>query len=134
MAKKTAREKLAQKKDIKKVLMDKAFGGIKPGEMMLVATPQMVDTYIRQIPFGQSRTLPELRADLAATEGCHGTCPMSTSIFVRMVAEAALEDLADGKTVSEVSPFWRVMTSKDKIAKRLDLDAVWIDEQRALET
>jgi hypothetical protein len=134
MAKKTAREKLAVKKDIKKVLMEKAFGGIKPGETMLVANPQMVDAYIRQIPHGEARSLPELRLDLAKTEGCDGTCPMSTSIFVRMVAEAALEDLQDGKTVSEVSPFWRVITSSDKIAKRLSLDAAWIDEQRSLES
>lgn len=134
MAKKTAREKLAVKKDMKKVLMDKPFGGIKSGEMMLVATPQMVDAYIREIPHGQSRSLPDLRADLAEAEGCDGTCPMSTSIFVRMVAEAALEDLSDGKTVSEVSPFWRVITSQDKIAKRLNLDPAWIDEQRSLES
>ena len=134
MAKKTAREKLAVKKDIKKVLMDKPFGGIKPGETMLVATPQMVDAYIRKIPHGQARTLPDLRHDLAMTEGCDGTCPMSTSIFVRMVAEAALEDLQDGKTVSEVSPFWRVINSTDKIAKRLNLDPAWIDEQRSLES
>jgi len=134
MARKTAREKLAVKKDIKKVLMEKAFGGIKTGEMMLVATPQMVDAYIRDIPHGAARTLPELRQELAHSEGCHGTCPMSTSIFVRMVAEAALEDLAEGKPVSEISPFWRVITSEDKIAKRLNLDPAWIDEQRALET
>ena len=133
MAKKTAREKLAIKKDIKKVLMDKPFGGIKRGEMMLVATPQMVDAYIREIPHGQSRSLPDLRADLAEAEGCDGTCPMSTSIFVRMVAEAALEDLSGGKTVAEISPFWRVITSDDKIAKRLNLDPAWIDEQRSLE-
>ncbi|MEL7113480.1 MAG: hypothetical protein AAGK93_11185, partial [Pseudomonadota bacterium] len=69
----------------------------------------------------------------ATREGCAGTCPMSTSIFVRMVAEAALEDLQDGKTVSEVSPFWRVLTSADKITKRLKIDPAWIDEQRQLE-
>ena len=130
---KTAREKLAVKKDSKKVLMEKPFGGIKRGEMMLVATPQMVDAYIREIPHGQSRSIPDLRADLAKAEGCDGTCPMSTSIFVRMVAEAALEDLSDGKTVSEISPFWRVIASDDKIAKRLNLDPAWIDEQRSLE-
>ncbi|MCR9194648.1 MAG: hypothetical protein NXH88_07945, partial [Hyphomonas sp.] len=57
----------------------------------------------------------------------------STSIFVRMVAEAALEDLADGKPVSEVAPFWRMITSRDKMAGKLNVDLAWIDEQRALE-
>ena len=42
--------------------------------------------------------------ELAAQQDCAGTCPMSTSIFVRMVAEAALEDLEDGKTILCVYP------------------------------
>ena len=133
MAKKSAREKLAVKKQIKKVVMDKSWGGMKPGDMMLVATPLMVDAYVRSIPPGKTETLPELRDALAKAEACTGTCPLSTSIFVRMVAEAALEDIADGKSISEVSPFWRVITSQDKIAKRLNVDPAWIDEQRALE-
>lgn len=133
MPKKTAREKLAAKKEIKKVVLDKPFGGVKAGETMFVATPQIVDAYIRSIPHGKTETIPEMRDALAAAESCSGTCPMSTSIFVRMVAEAALEDIADGKTVSEVSPFWRMITSKDKMAKKLNVDPAWIDEQRALE-
>ena len=133
MPKKTAREKLAVKKEIKKVVLDKPFGGVKAGETMFVATPQIVDAYIRSIPHGKTETIPEMRDALAAAESCSGTCPMSTSIFVRMVAEAALEDIADGKTVSEVSPFWRMITSKDKMAKKLNVAPAWIDEQRALE-
>ncbi len=133
MAKKTAREKLAVKKEIKKVVMDKAWAGMQPGETMLVATPLIVDQYIRGIPHGETRSIPDMRSDLAAREKCTGTCPMSTSIFVRMVAEAALEDIADGKTVSEVSPFWRMITSQDKMAKKLNVDPTWIDEQRSLE-
>lgn len=133
MPKKTAREKLATKKDLKKVVMDKSWGGMLPGDMMLVATPLMVDAYIRKISHGQTKTIPEMRVDLASQENCAGTCPMSTSIFVRMVADAALEDIADGKAVSQVSPFWRMITSKDKMAKKLAVDPAWIDEQRSLE-
>lgn len=133
MARKTARDKLAAKKQIKKVVIDKAWGGMQPGHTMLVATPQLVDATIRKIPHGVTITIPEIRDQLAAAHKCDGTCPLSTSIFVRMVAEAALEDLAEGKPVSVVSPFWRVITSGDKIAKKLDLDPAWIDAQRALE-
>ena len=133
MAKKTAREKLAAEKQPKKVVMDKSWGGMQPGQTMLVATPLMVDAYIRDIPHGDTKTIPEMRNELAAGQDCAGTCPMSTSIFVRMVAEAALEDLADGKAVSEVSPFWRMITSADKMTKKLDIDPAWIDEQRMLE-
>ncbi len=133
MAKKTAREKLAAKKEIKKVVMDKAWGGMQPGNMMLVSTPQDVDAYIRAIPHGKTKTIPEMRDELAAAEGCAGACPMSSSIFVRMVADAALEDIAEGKPVSKVSPFWRIVTSKDKMVAKLNVDPAWIDEQRALE-
>lgn len=133
MPKKTAREKLAAKKQIKKVVMDKAWGGIPVGGTMLVATPLMVDAYIRNIPHGETQTIAKMRDALAAEQGCAGTCPMSTSIFVRMVAEAALEDLADGTPVSEVSPFWRMITSEDKMSGKLNIDPSWIDEQRALE-
>lgn len=133
MAKKTAREKLAVEKQLKKVVMDKAWGGIKPGQTMLVATPQIVDAYIRKIPHGATQSIPEIREALAQAHECAGTCPMSTSIFIRMVAEAALEDLADGKPVSEVSPFWRVISSQDKITQRLKIDPAWIDEQRQME-
>lgn len=133
MAKKTAREKLAAEKQIKKVVMDKAWAGVQPGQTLLIVTPLMVDAYIRNIPHGETQTIPDMREAFAKAEKCAGTCPMSTSIFVRMVAEAALEDLADGKTVSEVAPFWRVITSQDKMAKKLKVDPTWIDEQRALE-
>ena len=54
MAKKTAREKLAAKKDKKKVMMDKAWAGMQPGDKMLVATPLMVDAYFRNFPHGET--------------------------------------------------------------------------------
>lgn len=133
-AKATAKEKLARKKEIKKVVMDKAYGGISVGETMLVATPQIVDSYIRNIPYGESRTIPRLRDDLAAAYKCNGTCPMSTSIFIRMSAEAALEDMAEGYPESEITPFWRVITSKDKMAKKLNIpEPSWLDDKRAME-
>lgn len=125
----TAKEKLARKKEIKIIVMDKAYGGIAVGERMLVATPQIVDNYIRTIPSGETRSIPELRSALADVYKCDGTCPMSTSIFVRMSAEAALEDIE-----ADIAPFWRVITSKDKMAKKLNLpDPTWLDDKRASE-
>ena len=131
----TAKEKLARKKEIKIVEMDKAYGGIGVGEKMLVATPQIVDSYIKTIPRGETRTIPELRSALAAAYKCDGTCPMSTSIFIRMSAEAAIEDMEADLSEAEITPFWRVITSKDKMAKKLNLaDVTWLDDKRASET
>lgn len=130
----TAKEKLARKKEIKIVVMEKAYAGIAVGEKMLVATPLIVDSYIRKIPYGEMRTIAEIRAELALAYACDGTCPMSTSIFIRMSAEAALEDMESGFDMSNITPFWRLLSSEDKIAKRLSLpDATWLDDRRAME-
>lgn len=132
MAKLTARERLKRKKEIKTVTLDYNYGGMKAGERMFVATPQIVDSYIRTIPYGESRSIPAMRLDLAQQHDCDGSCPMSISIFVRMSAEAALEDLAENSE-TDTAPFWRIIKSKDKIAKRLNIDPNWIDLRRAAE-
>jgi len=133
--KKTVREKLAVKKEIKIVRLEKAFGGMTAGQKMLVATPQIVDAYIRNIPRGVIKTIPELRADLARDYKCDGTCPLSTSIFIRMSAEAALEDMADDLPEAKIAPFWRIIDSNAKMVKKLNLpDAGWLDDRRALES
>ena len=130
---KTALEKLAQKKDKKIVVLDHEFAGIKAGQRMFVATPQIVDRYIRSIPYGESRSIVRLRNELARRHRCDAACPMSTSIFIRISAEAALEELAQGAPVEDIAPFWRVLTSADKITKKLNVDPAWVDQQRALE-
>lgn len=130
---KTARERLAIKKEQKKVLMDKDFAGIKAGELMLVATPKIVADYIRKIPAGQTRTPLRLRNELARRRGCAGTCPMSTAMFIHLAAAAAIEDLDEGKSPDEVIPFWRAIAPSDKVVKKLGVDADWIAKRRALE-
>lgn len=134
MAKKTAKQHLAAEKEPKFVILEKNWGGMKEGDRMFVATPRIVDEYIRAIPYGQIQTIPEIRDKLAQENNCAGTCPMSTSIFVRISAQAALEDKAQGLADNEITPFWRVITSQDKIAKKLDIDGEWIDHQRRLES
>ena len=130
----TACEKLHRKKDPKKVKLEFDFAGIKAGQTMFVGTPMIVDKYIRSIPNGQNRTIRGLRNELARRNKCDAMCPVSTSIFIRMVAEAAIEEMAEGKTVSDVSPFWRVLESEDKITKKLPIDPDWLDQQRSLES
>jgi len=130
---KSAIEKLNAKKEPKVVTLDHAFAGAKEGQTMFVATPRIVADYIQKIPPGETRTLQRLRGDLALRRKCDVTCPMSTSIFVRIAAEAAIEEMEAGKPASEVIPFWRVIAGDDKIAKKLKIDGAWIDEQRAAE-
>lgn len=129
----SARERLAVKKDPKVVELAKPFGGMREGQMMYVATPQIVAEFVQRIPYGQTRTMVELRAELAEANDCDGACPLSTAIFLRVVSEAALEDLADGVAVANIIPFWRAVEPDSKVASRLVIDSDWIAQQRAAE-
>lgn len=46
-------------------------------------------------------------------------CPVTTAIYLRIVAEVSLRDLDDGKPLDAVVPFWRVVTPETRIAKKL---------------
>ena len=130
---KTAKERMAATAHPKKVMLNKDFAGVRAGQMLFVGTPQIIRDYIARIPCGESRTIPQMRGDLARRRKCDATCPVSTSIFIRVAAEAAIEDLENGKPPDQVTPFWRLLSGKDKIAKRLPIDPDWIDRQRAME-
>ena len=80
-----------------------------------------------------TRTVPAMRTELARRNKCDATCPVSTAIFVRMVAEAALEEIEEGVPLSDVAPFWRILEGKDKISGKLNVDPDWIDHQREVE-
>jgi len=130
---KSAKERLEADKQQKIVVLEKDFAGVKKGQTLFVATPKIVDTYIRKIPYGEKRTIERMRRELARRRKCDATCPVSSSIFIRIAAQAAIDEMVDGKPVSEVTPFWRLLTSKDKITKRLNIDAEFVDVQRASE-
>lgn len=129
----SARSRLAVHKEPKVVELAKDFGGMKAGQMMYVATPQIVADSVQGIPYGETRTMQQLRAELAARNDCDGACPLSTAIFLRVVSEAALEDLAEGKATDQVIPFWRAVEPDSKVASRLEVTADWIAEQRSSE-
>ena len=75
-----------------------------------------------------------MRRELAAMHGADATCPVSTAIFLRTVAEAAWDDIPEsGKPVTAVAPFWRVVDPKSPLAKKLRAGSLWIEQQRAAE-
>ena len=129
----TPQEKMRRAKPAKQVRLDYDFGGLKKGSLMFVGTPLIIDGYIRAIPFGETDTIPAMRNRLARRRGCDGTCPASTAIFVRTVAEAAVAEMAAGADESEVAPFWRIVEPDSKIAGKLDLPPTWIADRREAE-
>jgi len=74
---------------------------------MLIPTPKLVDGLIRKVPKGKLVTVGELRRKMAADFEADVTCPLTTGIFVRIAAEAAEEDRANGR--QRLTPYWRVI-------------------------
>lgn len=131
---KTWKQKLDSGRPAHVEILAKPFGGAPEGARMLVATPRLVDQYIRDIPPGEHRDIPRMRADLAAAHGADIACPLSTSIFARIAAEAALEDAAAGAPPAGVTPFWRLIDEDSKIAGKLSCGPGYIRAQRARES
>jgi hypothetical protein len=101
--------------------------------MLFVATPKIVDDYVRRIPRGETRSIERLRRELARAHRADATCPVSTAIFLRICAEAVWEELERGRGIDEVAPFWRVIEPGSAIGKRLRADSHFIARQRDLE-
>jgi hypothetical protein len=77
------------------------------GERVLIPAPLMVDELVRKVRKGKLVTVAQLREHLAAQFNVDSTCPMTMGIFLTIIAQAAEEDLAEGK--KRISPYWRVV-------------------------
>jgi len=125
---KTWHEKLDNGRQPKVERLDKSFGGMSAGSLMLVSTPREVQAFVNQIPPGRAVTPAEMRTQLAAAHGAVGACPISTGIFLRIVAEAAWDDLQAGR--EPVTPFWRVVDPASPLAKKLACPPAFVEKMR----
>jgi hypothetical protein len=112
---------------------EKGFADIPPGSSMLIATPKIIDEYVVQIPKGTQVSLQTMRKDLATQFNAEYTCPVTTGIFLRIVAEAAHEQYSKGKPLSKITPFWRVIDEKSAIGKKVSFGSDFIKAQRKKE-
>ena len=74
---------------------------------MLVPVPLDVDALVRRVEKGNLITDKQIRERLARNFHADLTCPLTTGIFIRIVAEVAEEDLINGR--KEIAPYWRVI-------------------------
>ena len=119
MAKKSWHEKLhIDHKPVVEVLKN-PMGGFPAGASMLISTPLEFKKLIEKIPEGQRVTLREIREKLAKRYKADASCPLTSGIFLRIVAEAAWDEIEQGKDPGEVTPFWRAIGRKDPIVKKL---------------
>ena len=117
-ARKTWRQKLEEEHpDHGKVVdippkMQNRFGTGK----MLIPKPMDINNLIKKIPKGKLATVTQIREKLAKDAHANCSCPMTTGIFLRIVAEVAEEDVRSGK--KEVTPYWRVIKADGSLNEK----------------
>ena len=132
-AKKTWKEKMVTKPP-HHVVLEKDFAGVKSGSKLHISSPQEIADELRKIRSGETVSLQQLRQKIAQTQACDATCPVSTSIFLRIVAEYAWEEYNErGAPLADLPPFWRVVDPGSPLSKKLSFDPAWIGLQRDLE-
>jgi hypothetical protein len=107
-ARKSYREKLADDKDLPKVMeiderMSKRWG---EGTFVIPA-PREVDEFMKKVPKGRLTTINDIREALARRHGATIACPITTGIFAGIAARAAEEDAAEGR--KRITPYWRTL-------------------------
>lgn len=83
------------------------------GAKLLISSPKEIEAVVRGIRKGCLMTLDQLRSSLAKVHGADATCPLTTGIFLRIVAEAAEEDRHAGK--HRITPYWRVIRGDGRL-------------------
>jgi hypothetical protein len=111
----------------------KLFCGIPAGSLLLISNSREVQALVKRIPEGRALTQAEVRARLAKRHHADAACPISTGIFLRIVAEAAWEEIAAGKDPSEVTPFWRIVEPGSPLAKKLTCGTAFVERMRRSE-
>jgi hypothetical protein len=116
------------------VTLDKSFAGVPAGARLLISSPHEIEAFLRtHTGPGDRLTIQELRRRLARVHAADAACPVSTSIFLRTVSEAAWEDIERGAAATEVAPFWRAVEPGSPLARKLRCGSEWITHQRAAE-
>ena len=131
-ARKTWSEKMKAKPP-HHVILDKDFAGIPKGSKLHISCPVEVAEELKSIKPGSIISIQAFRRRLADKNTCDASCPVSTSLFLRIVAEHTWEEFSRTGSTKDLAPFWRVVESNSPMAKKLNFDAAWIDLQQELE-
>lgn len=127
------KRRIARAKAARVVVTESDFAGIRAGSRLLIASPEILARYLMGIPPGELRSIVRLRNELARRHRADATCPVTTAIYLRVVAESAWEDLRAGVPRDRVPPFWRVIDPGSPIARRLSCGSAVIERERAAE-
>lgn len=84
---------------------------------MLVPTPMLVAAVIHKVPRGKLITPKQIRETLAKQFKADWTCPLTTGIFINIIAGAAEEQMAAGEP--PVAPYWRIIMDDGGFSKKM---------------
>lgn len=132
-SKKTWGEKM-QARPPHHVVLEKDFAGIPKGSRLHISSPLEVEAELKTIAPGSCMSIQAFRRRLADKNHCDATCPVSTSLFLRIVAEHTWEEYVRTGSTRGLAPFWRVVEPGSPMARKLSFDPSWIDLQRQLES
>ena len=127
--KKTWIEKLEEEKAPQVKRLEKDFADMSAGNLMLIATPKIIEEYIKNIGSGRIISLKTMRKDLALEHQADYTCPVTTGISLRIVAEAHYEKWQQGSPLESIAPFWRVIDPKSTLAGKLSFGKAFLEEK-----
>ena len=116
-SRKTWQEKLADSKDLPKVVEITGKMSTRWGTgTICIPAPIEVDEIMRQVPRGKLITVNQIREVVAKRHGATIGCPITTGIFISISARAAEEAVAEGKT--NITPYWRTLKSKGELNEK----------------
>jgi alkylated DNA nucleotide flippase Atl1 len=74
---------------------------------VVIPVPMEVNEIMRKVPEGKVITINEIRAVLAKKHKATIGCPITTGIFAWIAANAAEEQMREGK--KDITPYWRTL-------------------------
>jgi alkylated DNA nucleotide flippase Atl1 len=105
---KTWREKLADDKDLPKVVKITGKMTRRWGKgTVAIAAPREVDAIMCKVPEGKLITINEIRQLVAKKHKATIACPITTGIFAWIAAHAADEAALAGE--ADITPYWRTL-------------------------
>ncbi len=113
---KTWQEKMADKKNLPKILKLKSNFpcykaltkmGAKAGDKVVLTNPKEVEEIMKRVPRGKLITIREICRKLARRHKVDACCTLTTGIFIMTVANAAEEMKKEGKKSD--NPYWRTL-------------------------
>jgi hypothetical protein len=121
-------------------VLETHFADMRPGQLMVIPTPELIKTVIEGTQKGQALSMTNLRQALAKHVSAEVACPVTSSIYLRKLIESEWSQEhstprdAEHRSTKGLAPFWRVVAPGMPIYKKLDLSIqAFIESQRALE-